>query len=228
MSSLPNLTECGLDGLNAIPYGVHMCHFYEGREDLAAALVPYFSAGLRSNERCIWITAEPLDVAGARDALRRSGLEVDSIIDEGTLTIRDQADWYDVVDHSDIAAMVPVWLEAERRALEDGYSGLRIAGNTSFVTAANWLAFMRYEERAGREFASRRIVTLCSYRLAQCAATDLLEAARSHHCTLDRTERGWQVFTARDGGPGNFVAPLSGFRSGDAAGLVEREAAGEL
>ena len=106
MSSLPNLTDCGLDGVNAIPYGVHMCHFYEGREDLAAALVPYFSAGLRKNERCIWITSDPLDVAGARDALRKSWLDVDSAVREGALVIRDHADWYNVVDPSGIGAMV--------------------------------------------------------------------------------------------------------------------------
>ncbi|HEY2630601.1 MAG TPA: MEDS domain-containing protein, partial [Usitatibacter sp.] len=213
MSALPNLTDCGLDGVNAIPYGVHMCHFYEGREDLVAALVPYFSAGLCRNERCIWITADPLDAADAQDALRNAGLDVDSVIRSGALVIRDQAGWYDVVDPSAISEMVSVWLEAERSALAEGYSGLRIAGNTSFVTPAHWLAFMEYEERIGREFATRRIVTLCSYRLAQCAATDLLDAARNHHCMLDRTDRGWQVFTARHGGAGSFVAPRSGFGS---------------
>jgi NADPH2:quinone reductase len=39
MSALPNLADSGLRGIHAIPYGIHMCHFYEKREDLAAALV---------------------------------------------------------------------------------------------------------------------------------------------------------------------------------------------
>jgi len=46
-----NLTDCGLPGIRNIPYGVHMCHFYRGREELAAVLVPYFAAG------CIGIAA---------------------------------------------------------------------------------------------------------------------------------------------------------------------------
>jgi two-component system, sensor histidine kinase PdtaS len=67
-------TECGLPGLATIPYGVHMCHFYETRAELAAALVPYFVAGLRKQERCIWITAQPLDAAAAAAELRDAGL----------------------------------------------------------------------------------------------------------------------------------------------------------
>lgn len=53
MSALHPLTDCGLPGIGEIPYGLHMCHFYETRDQLAAALVPYFAAGLRSGERCI-------------------------------------------------------------------------------------------------------------------------------------------------------------------------------
>jgi hypothetical protein len=201
-----------LFGLKAIPYGLHMCHFYERQEDLAAALVPYFTAGLRSNERCIWITAEPLDAASAAQALGKTGLDVDSLTRAGALVIRDHADWYGTVDKAKPEAIVDLWLEAERRALADGCSGLRITGNTSFVTPAQWTEFMRYERRLNDAFASRRIVTLCSYRLGQCAATDLLDVARNHHCMLDQSERDWQVVTTRDGSLRNFIAPGSIFR----------------
>jgi hypothetical protein len=207
MSTLPNLTDCGLSGLGAIPFGLHMCHFYERQEDLAAALVPYFAAGLRAQERCIWITADPLDVACAAEALRKAGLDVGSLTREGSLVIRDHADWYGTVDKSKPEAILDLWLEAERRALADGCTGLRIAGNTAFVTPADWNAFMQYEGRVSRAFANRRIVTLCSYRLGHCTATDLLDVARSHHCMLDPSERDWQVVTTRDGSLGNFVAP---------------------
>ena len=68
-----SLTDCGLPGVKEIPYGVHMCHFYRGREDLVEALVPYFVAGLRNGERCIWITAAPLSAAEAKLELRAAG-----------------------------------------------------------------------------------------------------------------------------------------------------------
>jgi two-component system, sensor histidine kinase PdtaS len=212
VSSLPNLTNCGLSGLNAIPFGLHMCHFYQGQDDLAAALVPYFAAGLRANERCLWITAEPLDVAGAGQALGKAGLDVQSLTRSGALVIRDHADWFGAVDKSNPEAIVALWLEAERRALADGCTGLRIAGNTAFVTRVEWNGFMQYEGSVNRAFANRRIVTLCSYRLGQCTASDLLDVARSHHCMLDPSERDWQVVTTRDGTLANFVAPAGTFK----------------
>ena len=60
MAGETHLTDCGLPGIVRIPYGLHACHFYSGREQLLEALVPYFVAGLRGKERCLWITAPPL------------------------------------------------------------------------------------------------------------------------------------------------------------------------
>lgn len=60
MAALPNLTDSGLAGIRQVPYGIHACHFYADNKDLAEALVPYFTAGLRANERCLWVTAAPL------------------------------------------------------------------------------------------------------------------------------------------------------------------------
>jgi len=204
MSALPNLTNCGLVGLQAIPYGLHMCHFYERRDDLASALVPYFIAGLHNNERCIWTTADPLDVAGAEEELRKAGLDLPAV--NGALTIRDHADWFGPAESWKPEDMVGRWLEEERRALADGYSGLRISENASFVTPANWSVFMAYEELMDRELPMRRTITLCSYRLAQCAAIDLLDVARRHHCMLDQAEPGWQVVTARNRDLGSLIA----------------------
>lgn len=85
----PILTECGLPGIKDIPYGVHMCHFYQGRDGLAAALVPYFAAGLRNRERCIWITAKPLIAADAKLELQKAGIDAEAAIREGSLIVRD-------------------------------------------------------------------------------------------------------------------------------------------
>ena len=115
-----------------------MCQFYRGREELAAALVPYFEAGLRSRERCIWITAEPLSAAAAKAELGKAGLDVDGAIRSGALIVRDFSEWYVQQAHLKGTAVVDVWLAAEERALRDGYQGLRITGNTSFLTAQTW------------------------------------------------------------------------------------------
>ena len=130
----PHLTECGLPGITHIPYGVHMCNFYRTREELAAALVPFFAAGLRTNER---------------------------------------------------------------RALAEGYAGLRITGNVTFLRSEDWALFMEYEELVNRAFQGRRIITLCTYQMESCGASEMYDVLRRHNGALDGPDEGWQILTAR-------------------------------
>src|SRR5687767_2003288 len=89
MKNPPYITRCGLPGIDQIPFGMHACHFYRNREQLIAALVPYFVAGLQANERCIWITAPPLPAPEAVEALRAGWDDVDALIQSGALQILD-------------------------------------------------------------------------------------------------------------------------------------------
>lgn len=195
MSAASHMTNCGLPGISGIPYGIHMCHFYESGEDLAAALVPYFAAGLRNNERCIWIAAEPLDAAQAKIAAQNAGLDVEAAMRKGSLRIVDHSDWFSETG-TEADQIVQAWLTEESRALAQGYRGLRITGNVTFVTPETWDDFMDYEQAASEALQDRRIVTLCSYRLGQFGAAEVLDVSRRHHCTLDRPDQGWQILTA--------------------------------
>jgi hypothetical protein len=195
MSGHSNLTDCGLPGLKDIPYGAHMCHLYKGREDLAAVLVPYIAAGLRNNERCLWITAEPLDAAGAQAELGKAGLDAQAAMREGSLVIRDHSQWYAEAGALKGADLIALWLEEERRALAEGCSGLRITGNVTFLTPADWSLFMDYEETLDQAMAGHRIVALCSYRLGRSGASEVLDVAQRHVCMLERPDHGWRVLT---------------------------------
>ena len=197
MSAASNITTCGLPGINAIPYGIHMCHFYESAAELAAALVPYFAAGLRANERCIWVAAEPLGAVLAKIAAQNAGLDVEAAMRKGALKILDYADWYSQTGNLTNDQMVQLWLDEETRALADGYRGLRTTGNVTFVTPATWDAFMEYEHAVNAAFEGRRIVALCTYRLGQLGAAEVLDVSRRHHCTLDHPDQGWQILSHR-------------------------------
>jgi len=189
------LTDCGLPGIHQIPYGLHMCSFYRSREELAAALVPYFLAGLRSHERCLWITAEPLPAADALAELRRAGFNPDAYLESSALVVRDYSNWYTAGTTLRGADVVKLWLEEERRALAAGYQGLRITGNVTFLQPHDWPLFMEYEDAVQRTFHGRRILTLCTYDLSRCNAAELLDVMRRHSCTLDRPDEGWQILT---------------------------------
>ena len=67
---MQRLSKTGLVTPDRVPYGTHLCQFYETNEDLLEVLVPYFKEGLAANESCIWITSDLFSVAEAKDALR--------------------------------------------------------------------------------------------------------------------------------------------------------------
>ena len=194
------MTDCGLPGISRIPYGVHMCTFYKTRDQLAAALVPYFVAGLRANERCIWITAEPLLATEALAELRAAGFDAAPYLECGALVVRDFSDWYAEAGQLKGSDVVNLWLEEEARALAGGYAGLRITGNVTFLGGgADWRLFMDYEELVNRSFVGRRIVTLCTYQRGEhpgaCGAAELYDVMQRHNCTLDRPDQGWTIVT---------------------------------
>ena len=47
------LRNTGLEAVGEVPWGTHFCIFYETKQDLLDILVPYFRAGVESNELCV-------------------------------------------------------------------------------------------------------------------------------------------------------------------------------
>lgn len=183
-ANLPNITRLGLPGIDRIPFGFHACHFYSNREQLIEAMVPYFVAGLRNKERCLWITAQPLPAHEAIAALRAAWDGVDDAMQTGALSIVDFEQWY--VDTVGLKgrSVLQIWLEEEERSLAEGYTGLRITGNASFLKPDDWATFMEYEEAVTTRFKGRRIIALCSYSLEQCNNQQINEVMRVHRCAL--------------------------------------------
>jgi len=190
---LPNLTHCGLPGIDLVPVGMHACHFYSNREQLVGAVVPYIAAGLRANERCIWITAPPLPARKAEEALRAECDGVDGALAADALTIVDFDEWYASCEGLKGLDVVRLWLESEERALADGYKGLRITGNISFLEPGEWSDFVEYEKAVSARLTGRRIVALCSYPQAQARGHGLSDVLHAHHCAFERSDADWQV-----------------------------------
>jgi len=190
MKNLSHITHFGLPGIDRIPFGMHACHFYSNRDELVRVLVPYFLTGVNANERCLWVTAPPLSAREAVQALRASGVE--DAIQAGALRILDFNDWYAGSVGLKGLDVVQVWLNEEERALAQGYSGLRIAGNMSFLNPGELSTFIEYEQAVTTHFKSRRIVALCSYPLAQCNHQQMSDVRHAHHWALQGSDADWK------------------------------------
>ncbi len=81
--------KTAIDVVGDVPWGTHCCQFYQTKEDLVDILVPYFMAGLKGNEFCMWVTSEPLNVEDAKKVLNKEVTDSDDYIKKGQIEILD-------------------------------------------------------------------------------------------------------------------------------------------
>jgi two-component system, sensor histidine kinase PdtaS len=179
-------TPSGIPGIRDLAWGCHICQWVVKRDDLARTLAPYFAAGLKNNERCLWVTAAPYDAYDARRDLEKIVAGLEQRIAGNQLRI-DNADNLDGVD------VFEQWLAEERDALAAGYTGLRIACNTSFVGEDDWQSFIDRENAFNFALSQKpRIVALCSYNVLEVTPKTMLKAVRSHHSTIQQAGPYWK------------------------------------
>src|SRR3981189_1040777 len=66
------LRHTGIRFMGDMPWGTHVCLFYETPQVLLDTAVCYFEAGLKSNEFCVWAVSDPVSLEQAEEALRRA------------------------------------------------------------------------------------------------------------------------------------------------------------
>ena len=189
----PTTTRLGLSKPRQLEWGTHLCQLYRNRQDLVDVLVPFFAAGLSSNEQCLWITSAPLPAHEAKQALQVAVPDLDDLIACGQIEIIDHADWYKRSGRVEIQAVVHAWLAREKEALERGYAGLRLSGNTFWLERRDWESFRQYEAAVHAAFAHRRIIALCSYSLEACRSDDIVDVLQNHAFALARRHGEWDI-----------------------------------
>jgi signal transduction histidine kinase len=187
------LRPSGIPAVGELPWGSHFCQFYGEREDLVDSLVPFFKAGLENNEQCLWVTSEPFGADDARAMLGAAVSDLDERVRRGQIEIIDHRDWYMRTQTRSASDVLQGWVDRHDRALERGYEGLRLTGNTYWLERKDWRGFIEYESRVTKTFSGQRIIGLCSYCMGKCQGKDVLDVVRNHQFALVREEGDWEL-----------------------------------
>lgn len=187
------LRRFGNDLVGVIPWGTHLCQFYESKQDLIDILVPYFAEGLRSNEFCIWVTSPPLEVDEAKEALKEAVPDLEECIRNGQIEIFSYNDWYLLDGKFDSERVLQGWVEKEEGALKRGFEGLRLTGNTLWVERDLWKSFVDYEEAINSVIGKYRMIAVCTYCLTSCSGMDVVDVVRNHVGTLIKQGDNWYL-----------------------------------
>ncbi|MGE5645292.1 MAG: PocR ligand-binding domain-containing protein [Acidobacteriota bacterium] len=191
------MRHTGVRAIGDVPWGTHLCHFYENREDLAAILVPYFKAGIENNEFCLWAASEPFDAGEARAALAAEVPDLDDHIREGRIEIVDHTDWYTLGGKFDSRRVLEALTEKAEAAARRGLDGLRLAANTYRLEQRDWPAFCEHEVALDDAGSRYPILAICSYSLAHCGAAEVMDAVANHSLSLVKRAGEWRAVENR-------------------------------
>jgi DNA-binding CsgD family transcriptional regulator len=175
-----------------IPWGAHICLFYETKQDVLDTHAAYFGAGLENHEYCVWAISEPITEADARASFQQDIPDFDRHMAAGSMELIPGRDWYLKGGEFDLQRISGSWRDKLRNALDRGYEGLRVSGNAFWIETNHWKEFCEYEYELDRSLAGQPMLGLCTYSLQAARAVDVLDIARAHNFTIARRKGEWQ------------------------------------
>lgn len=187
------LRNSGIEVIGELPWGSHFCNFFESKEDLLEILVPYFKTGLINNEFCLWITSDPITVTIASEALRKEIPDFDKYEKKEQITILSHAEWY-LKDNTFVPDIViNGWYQKLGKSLNNGFDGMRVSGNESWLERDVWKNFLDYERTLNNSLKDQRMIVLCTYPLAKCDAHAVFDVSQVHEIAVTRRKGNWEI-----------------------------------
>jgi PAS domain S-box-containing protein len=171
-----------LDALERLGLHDHLCSVYESQDEQFASAAPFVRIGLERGERCIYVMDGDERFEPVSAALKAAGIEVDRVIRSGALVLTAKDAAHLEGSNFDPHKILNSWKEQTAEALRIGYSGLRLTGETDWVTQGRlgMESLMKYERLATRHFAETGCLALCQYDRRVCTPELILNVIRTH------------------------------------------------
>ena len=187
------LVKTGIDVIGDVPWSTHFCQFYQTKQDLLDILVPYFKAGLESNEFCMWVTAEPLAEHEVYQAMAKAMPDFAQYVERGQIEILPHDRWYLKDGVFDLQRVLDGWVDKLNQALARGYAGMRVTGNTAWLERNGWKDFTEYEAEINNVIGKYKMMALCTYWLDKCSASEVIDVVNNHQFALLKRRGGWEI-----------------------------------
>lgn len=165
-----------------MPWGSHVCQFYNGKHDLLQILVPYFRQGLARNQAGLWLVGD-VTVEEATDALAAAVPNLNQYLARGQMHIRHYTEFYTnpngtVRQPDELSTRLG---ELGLLARSRGFEGLRVSGNVSWINnEESMVRIMDYETRVNYVIQASRIMAVCTYPARAAALCRCRELIHNH------------------------------------------------
>jgi PAS domain S-box-containing protein len=220
--------KSGIDILGDLPWGSHLCLFYETKQDLLDAVIPFFKSGLENNEFIIWVVSAPPLVSAEETMsfLKQAIPELGQYIGKGQIEILYESGWYLREQEFNMEKIVTAWNDKLADALARGFDGMRATGDLFWLGEKYWKDFYAYEKYLHDFISGLPAIILCTYPLSRFGGSEVLDIVQAHQFAISRRHGKWELIESpeliRTGGALRTVAGEleEGRRQGPEAGFV--------
>ncbi len=161
--------------------GDHLCLIYHSAAEQTSAVVDFLKAGLAAGEQCLFL-GHATSSRRLVHALGMAGVDADAEGNRGALLLLTRREDWLPGGRFEPRAMIDLLRHAERRALNAGFSGLRVTWNLCWLLEESPGAdrLTEYEAQLTRVLAGSRTCVLCRYSHDACPAATIQEALHTH------------------------------------------------
>jgi hypothetical protein len=184
--------ESGIPPLGLIRWGTHIAQIYKDKGEMAEVLVPYIENGLADNELCAWVTSE-MSVEEARETISKEIPDTNKYINTGQLQFCSCQDWYLPSGRFDVQHALDKAHRKYQEALSNGYSGLRITGNSFWLEESDWDSFMQYEGLLDDAVQTIKALVVCTYKESKCNKDNIDDVMNKHAYVIYKMDNSWRL-----------------------------------
>ena len=92
----------------------------------------------------------------------------------------------------DSERVINYWIKKLNNALQCGYEGLRLSGNTYWVEKKDWGYYLDYIGELDDIIRKYRMIALGSYFIDKCGITEITEVVSNHQFSFVKGEEKWE------------------------------------
>jgi signal transduction histidine kinase len=165
----------------------HFCSIYENPEEHYAVAIPFMRMGLDRGEKCVYI-ADDGTLGDVRQAMHLGGINVDRATESNALVLATKEQAYLKRGSFDPDWMFSFWREATDSAMSEGFSALRVTGETEWVVRGGrgLERWMEYESRLTHALSENNCSALCQYNRHCFPPEVILDVIRTHPVVIYR------------------------------------------
>ena len=171
----------------AIPPGSHICQIYSDDDERNDTLLQFLLSGLLARDRTACFS-EKIAEDGLAHFLRRHNMNLQTLREQGDLTLGGTNDVYFPQGRFDPQYMLDLLASFHDEALEQGYAGARVIGEMTpqINQVPGGSQLFDYEAGVNRLLHDHPVIAVCQYHADAFDGSTIMDVMRVHPMMLVR------------------------------------------